>query len=78
MASVARAAGPVVNIENERANSGSCVLQYVVCCRWTVSAAVSVRIDADVQRALATLEATGISRSEAIRKSILDAAQTIR
>jgi Arc/MetJ-type ribon-helix-helix transcriptional regulator len=36
--------------------------------------AISVRLDDDVQRALATLEAAGVSRSDAIRKAILDAA----
>jgi len=40
--------------------------------------AVSVRIDGDVKRALLTLEASGLSRSEAIRKSILDAAAALR
>ncbi|MHB1510369.1 MAG: hypothetical protein ACYCST_14315 [Acidimicrobiales bacterium] len=40
--------------------------------------AVSVRLDVDVQRALRTLEASGMSRSEAIRKSILDAAAALR
>ena len=40
--------------------------------------AVSVRLDDDVQRALRTLEASGMSRSEAIRKSILDAAAALR
>jgi predicted transcriptional regulator len=39
--------------------------------------AVSVRLDDDVQRALRRLEASGLSRSEAIRKSILDAAATL-
>jgi predicted transcriptional regulator len=43
-----------------------------------MSSAVSVRIDDDVQRALLTLEASGMSRSEAIRKSILDAAAALR
>ena len=40
--------------------------------------AVSVRLDDEVQRALNTLEASGMSRSEAIRKSILDAAAAVR
>ena len=40
--------------------------------------AVSVRLDEEVQRALNTLEASGLSRSEAIRKSILDAASALR
>jgi Arc/MetJ-type ribon-helix-helix transcriptional regulator len=39
-----------------------------------VTKAISVRLDEDVQRALATLEAAGTSRSDAIRKAILDAA----
>jgi hypothetical protein len=43
-----------------------------------MSSAVSVRIDEEVQRALATLEAAGLTRSEAVRKSILDAAQALR
>lgn len=40
--------------------------------------AVSVRLDDEVQQALRTLEASGMSRSEAIRKSILDAAAGLR
>jgi predicted transcriptional regulator len=40
--------------------------------------AVSVRLDDEVQRALNTLEASGMTRSEAIRKSILDAASALR
>lgn len=39
---------------------------------------MSVRLDEEVQRALRTLEASGMSRSEAIRKSILDAAAALR
>jgi Arc/MetJ-type ribon-helix-helix transcriptional regulator len=40
--------------------------------------AISVRLDEDVQRALSTLEAAGLSRSDAIRKAILDAAAGAR
>jgi predicted transcriptional regulator len=40
--------------------------------------AVSVRLDSEVQRALRTLEASGMTRSAAIRKSILDAAAACR
>jgi predicted transcriptional regulator len=40
--------------------------------------AVSVRLDDEARRALRTLEASGMSRSEAIRKSILDAASALR
>jgi predicted transcriptional regulator len=43
-----------------------------------VTKAVSVRLDDEVQRALRTLEASGMTRSEAIRKSILDAAAALR
>jgi Arc/MetJ-type ribon-helix-helix transcriptional regulator len=43
-----------------------------------VTRAVSVRLDDDVLRALRTLEASGLSRSEAIRRSILDAAAALR
>ncbi len=40
--------------------------------------AVSIRLDDEVQRALRALEASGMSRSEAIRKSILYAATALR
>jgi Arc/MetJ-type ribon-helix-helix transcriptional regulator len=43
-----------------------------------MSSAVSVRLDEEAQRALRTLEASGMSRSEAIRKAILDAAAALR
>jgi predicted transcriptional regulator len=40
--------------------------------------AVSVRLDDEVRKALHILEASGMSRSEAIRRSILDAASSLR
>ena len=40
--------------------------------------AVSVRLDDEVQRALNTLEAAGMTRSDAIRRSILEAAAALR
>jgi predicted transcriptional regulator len=40
--------------------------------------AISVRLDDEVRRALHTLEASGMSRSEAIRKAILEAAAALR
>lgn len=40
--------------------------------------AVSVRLDDEAMRALAQLEATGMSRSEAIRASLVDAASRLR
>ncbi|MGH9090023.1 MAG: ribbon-helix-helix protein, CopG family [Acidimicrobiales bacterium] len=43
-----------------------------------MASAVSVRVDDEVRRALNTLEASGLSRSEAIRKAILDAAAALR
>jgi SOS response regulatory protein OraA/RecX len=37
--------------------------------------AISVRLDADAQRALAQLMARGVSQSQAIRQALLDAAR---
>jgi predicted transcriptional regulator len=42
-----------------------------------MSSAISVRLDPEAMRALAQLEATGISRSEAIRRAILDSASRL-
>ncbi len=39
---------------------------------------ISVRLDEDARRALAELEATGISRSEAVRRGLVVAAQRLR
>ncbi len=39
-----------------------------------MSSAISVRLDPEAWQALAQLEATGMSRSEAIRRAILDSA----
>jgi Arc/MetJ-type ribon-helix-helix transcriptional regulator len=44
----------------------------------SMSTAISVRLDAEALRALAQLEATGLSRSEAIRRAILDSASRLR
>ena len=43
-----------------------------------MSPAISVRLDSEALRALAQLESTGLSRSEAIRKAILDSASQLR
>ena len=43
-----------------------------------VTRAISVRLDEEAQRALAILEASGRSRSEAIREAILRAAAQVR
>ena len=40
--------------------------------------AVSVRLDEDAERALRTLESTGLSRSAAIRHALLEAASNLR
>jgi hypothetical protein len=40
--------------------------------------AVSVRLDDDALRALRRLEATGLSRSEAIRKSVIESASRLQ
>ena len=39
---------------------------------------ISVRLDEGTRRALAELEATGLSRSEAVRRSLVAAAQRLR
>jgi len=43
-----------------------------------VKNAVSVRLDEEAQRALAQLEASGLSRSEAIRSALVKSAQRER
>jgi Arc/MetJ-type ribon-helix-helix transcriptional regulator len=40
--------------------------------------AISVRLDDEAERALRALEATGLSRSDAIRSSLVDAASRLR
>jgi Arc/MetJ-type ribon-helix-helix transcriptional regulator len=40
--------------------------------------AISVRLDDEAERALRTLEAAGLSRSEAIRSALVDAASRLR
>ena len=42
-----------------------------------MSSAISVRLDPEAMQALAQLEATGVSRSEAIRRAILDSASRL-
>jgi Arc/MetJ-type ribon-helix-helix transcriptional regulator len=39
---------------------------------------ISVRLDDDARRALAELEATGLSRSEAVRRGLVVAAERLR
>ena len=43
-----------------------------------VARAISVRLDDEALRALGRLEATGLSRSEAIRKAIIDTSDRLR
>lgn len=43
-----------------------------------VARAISVRLDEEALGALARLEATGLSRSQAIRKAVMDAADRLR
>lgn len=40
--------------------------------------AISVRLDADAERALRTLEAAGMTRSEAIRSALISSAERLR
>jgi Arc/MetJ-type ribon-helix-helix transcriptional regulator len=43
-----------------------------------MASAISVRLDPEALRALALLQATGLSRSEAIRRAILDSAARLQ
>ena len=43
-----------------------------------VTKAISVRLDDDAERALRALEASGMTRSEAIRSSLLASAERLR
>jgi Arc/MetJ-type ribon-helix-helix transcriptional regulator len=43
-----------------------------------MASAISVRLDAEALRALAQLEASGLSRSEAIRRAIIDSASRMQ
>ena len=43
-----------------------------------MTSAISVRPDAETLQALAQLEATGLSRSEAVRRAILDSAARLQ
>ena len=43
-----------------------------------MASAISVRLDDETLQALAQLEATGLSRSEAIRRAILDSAAQLQ
>jgi hypothetical protein len=43
-----------------------------------MTSAISVRLDAETLRALAQLEATGLSRSDAIRQAIIDSAARLQ
>ena len=43
-----------------------------------VARAISVRLDDEADKALRTLEASGLSQSEAIRSALLDSAKRLR
>ena len=49
-----------------------------LCYSGDMSTAISVRLDDDAERALAQLEATGLSRSEAIRRALIEEASRQR
>lgn len=40
--------------------------------------AISIRLDEEAERALSRLEATGMTRSEAIRRAVVDSAERLR
>lgn len=46
--------------------------------RYANMQAISVRLDDEAERALERLEATGLSRSEAIRRALITAADRLR
>ena len=50
------------------------MLQYT----GAMAKAISVRLDDEAERALRTLEASGLTRSEAIRSSLLASAERLR
>jgi hypothetical protein len=45
---------------------------------WSMARAISVRLDDEAARALRSLEAAGLSRSEAIRSSLIASARRLR
>jgi Arc/MetJ-type ribon-helix-helix transcriptional regulator len=47
------------------------------CHTWGVAKSISVRLDDEAQHALRTLEATGLSQSEAIRSALLASAHRL-
>jgi Arc/MetJ-type ribon-helix-helix transcriptional regulator len=58
--------------------TGSPPLYHDLCYGLGMSAAISVRLDDEAERALAQLEASGLSRSEAIRRALIEAANRQR
>jgi Arc/MetJ-type ribon-helix-helix transcriptional regulator len=59
----------------ERMGQESCTTYRDTLC-W-MSDAVSVRLDDEARRALKALEATGLSRSDAIRRALVEAAERL-
>jgi len=43
-----------------------------------VTKAISIRLDEEAERALSRLEASGLNRSQAIRKALVESAQMLR
>jgi hypothetical protein len=70
--------------DRTRANSSTSASRHVVAACITfrdtdrVAKAISVRLDDDAERALRLLESTGLSRSDAVRTSLLASAERIR
>ena len=56
----------------------SCVTYDVLRYTALVTIAISLRLDDETQRALGQLEAAGLSRSEAIRRAIIDSASRLQ
>ena len=49
-----------------------------LCHTVSMAKAISVRLDEETERALRTIEATGLTRSEAIRSSLISSADRLR
>jgi Arc/MetJ-type ribon-helix-helix transcriptional regulator len=53
-------------------------MYHVMRYTWLMAQAISVRLDDEAERALRSLEAAGLSRSEAIRSSLIASARRLR
>ena len=64
--------------KGDRSILSAAVVRITFCHTAVIGKAISVRLDDDSQRALRILEATGLSRSAAIRAALLASAERVR